>query len=92
MYTCKGHIFTVRECRLYKYGTHCYKNHTDSNSEVELVLVLVLVDNEPVSFSAVRAHILPGLVKSILEHVNCRSIYNMLRQTVPDVDYSVGEE
>jgi len=39
-----------------------------------LLVLLVLVDNEPVSFSAVRAHILPGLVKSILEHVNCRSI------------------
>jgi len=57
-----------------------------------LVLVLVLVDDEPVSFSAVRAHIFPGLVKSVLEHVHCRSIYNMLRQTVPDVDHSVGEE
>ena len=56
------------------------------------VLVLVLVDDEPVSFSAVRAHIFPGLVKSVLEHVHCRSIYNMLLQTVPDVDHSVGEE
>jgi len=57
-----------------------------------LLVLLVLVDNEPVSFSAVRAHVLPGLVKSILEHVNCRSINNMLRHTVPDVDHSVGEE
>jgi len=36
---------------------------------------IVLVDDEPVSFLALRAHILPGLIKSILEHVNCRSIY-----------------
>jgi len=51
-----------------------------------LLVLLVFVDNDPVSFSAVGAHVLPGLVKSILEHVDCRSIYNMLRQTVPDVD------
>jgi len=57
-----------------------------------LLVLLVLVYNEPVSFSAVRAHILPGLVKSILEHVNCRSINNMLRHTGLDVDYTVGEE
>jgi len=36
-----------------------------------------------VSFSAVRAEkILPGLVKSILEHVNCRSIYNMFQTLI----------
>jgi len=33
--------------------------------------LLVLVDDEPVSFSAVRAHIFPGLVKSILEQCPC---------------------
>ena len=34
-------------------------------------LVLVLVDNEHDSFSAVDAHIIPKLVQTILEHVDC---------------------
>ena len=76
-------------------GCHVPSLHTPQlilSAGVKLLVLLAFVDNEPVSFSAVRAHILPGLAKSILEHVNCRSIYNMLRQTVPDVDHSVGEE
>jgi len=52
------------------------------------VIVLVLVVDGKASFSAVGTHILPVLVKPILEHIQRCCVDDILWQAIPVVDYS----
>ena len=59
---------------------------------VTYLYLLVLVVDERGSFSAVGAHIFPSCIKTVFEDIDWWWINDILWQSVPFVDYSVGEK